>query len=411
MRKLFAAAIIIVLHNTGFTQDRCTAIHEYSTPARAYKNTQIAEAGNAGVAASPVLLQQTGNLTHAALRIVVPVVVHILYRTPQENISDDQVRSQLEALNADFNKENTDFAKVPAVFAARSVATGIRFVLASVDPQGRPTSGIIRKQTSAQLWINDNRIKSTQSGGSDGWDSRGYLNIWVGKLSSSLLGFSSFPGAPAAHDGIVIRYDVFGTRGAVSPPWNKGRTLTHEVGHWLGLKHLWGDTPCGDDGVDDTPRQKTGNRGNPVFPRINTGCDNGTEGDMFMNFMDFSDDASLLMFTKGQSAIMRTQFAAGGVRSGILLSKGAGEPWTIAPENKVSVTGSVSAYPNPARSAITIRFDAPVTGTYVVYDDLGRALLHGAIKGTAVNIDVSSLRTGIHFIRMDDGRVQRFMRE
>jgi hypothetical protein len=226
-----------------------------------------------------------------------------------------------------------------------------------------------------------------------------------------LLGFSSFPGAPAAHDGIVIRYDVFGTRGAVSPPWNKGRTLTHEVGHWLGLKHLWGDTPCGDDGVDDTPRQKTGNRGNPVFPRINTGCDNGTEGDMFMNFMDFSDDASLLMFTKGQSAIMRTQFAAGGVRSGILLSKGAGEPWTIAPENKVSVTGSVSAYPNPARSAITIRFDAPVTGTYVVYDDLGRALLHGAIKGTAVNIDVSSLRTGIHFIRMDDGRVQRFMRE
>ena len=132
---------------------------------------------------------------------------------------------------------------------------------------------------------------------------------------------------------------------------------------------------------------------------------------MFMNFMDFSDDASLLMFTKGQSAIMRTQFAAGGVRSALLLSKGAGEPWALAPEKKVSVTGSVSAYPNPARSAITFRFDAAVSGTYVICDDAGRTLLRGTIKGTAVTIDVSSLRTGIHFVRMDDGRVQRFIRE
>lgn len=411
MRNLFAAAIIIVLHNTGSTQDRCATIYEHGSDVRAYNNTPIAAAGNAGFAGSPVHVQQSANLSHAGLRIVIPVVVHILYRTPQENISDDQVRSQIEALNADFNKENTDFAKVPAVFAARAAATGIRFVLATVDPQGRPTSGIIRKKTSAQLWINDNRIKSSRSGGSDGWDSRAYLNIWVGKLSSSLLGFSSFPGAPAAHDGIVIRYDVLGTRGAVSPPWNKGRTLTHEVGHWLGLKHLWGDSPCGDDGVDDTPRQKTGNRGTPVFPRINTGCDNGTEGDMFMNFMDFSDDASLLMFTKGQSAVMRTQFAVGGARSGMLLSKGAGEPWAVAPENKISVTGSFRCYPNPARSAMTISFDAAVSGTYVICDGAGQKMLKGTIKGTAVTIDVSSLKSGIHFIRMDDGRVQRFIRE
>lgn len=411
MRKLLAVAVIIVLHTTAYTQDRCAAIHEHGNNARTYKNPQSADVEHVARAVSPAQLQQTGSITHAGLRIVIPVVVHILYRTPQENISDDQVRSQLEALNADFNRENTDFGKVPPVFAARSAATDIRFVLATVDPQGRPTSGIIRKQTTAQLWINDNRIKSNQSGGSDGWDSRGYLNIWVGKLSSSLLGYSSFPGAPAAHDGIVIRHDVFGTRGAVSPPWNKGRTLTHEVGHWLGLKHLWGDAPCGDDGIDDTPRQKTGNRGTPVFPRVNTGCDNGAEGDMFMNFMDFSDDASLLMFTKGQTAVMRAQFAAGGVRSALLLSKGAGEPWALAPENKVSVTGSVSAYPNPARSAITIRFDAAVSGTYVICDDAGRTLLRGTIKGTTVTIDVSSLRTGIHFVRMDDGRVQRFIRE
>jgi len=324
--------------------------------------------------------------------ITVPVVVHILWRTPEEDISDDQVRSQLESLNADFSRGNADFSRVPAVFAARSAGCGIRFVLATADPDGRPTSGILRKRTNALLWINDDRIKSSRTGGSDPWDPQSYLNIWVGNLSSSLLGFSSFPGAPPAKDGIVIRYNVFGTRGRLSPPWDKGRTLTHELGHWLGLRHLWGDTPCGDDGVDDTPRQKTGNRGTPTFPLVRNDCANGPDGDMFMNFMDLSDDASLLMFTRGQAALMRAQFAT--TRKGILSSKGAGEPWNNEPPGDASIR----FFPNPAHDHIRIE-GLPPGSPVEIFNSLGQSVLRRTMGEG--RIDLPALPAGIYRLRLN----------
>lgn len=324
--------------------------------------------------------------------ITVPVVVHILWRTPEEDISDDQVRSQLESLNADFSRGNADFSSVPAVFASRAASCGIRFVLATADPDGRPTNGILRKRTNALLWINDDRIKSNRTGGSDPWDPQSYLNIWVGNLSSSLLGFSAFPGAPPAKDGIVIRYNVFGTRGRLSPPWDRGRTLTHELGHWLGLRHLWGDTPCGDDGVDDTPRQKTGNRGTPSFPLLRNDCANGPDGDMFMNFMDLSDDASLLMFTRGQAALMRAQIAT--TRKGILSSKGAGEPWNNEPPRDAAIR----FFPNPAHDHI--RIEGLPSGSMVeVFNSLGQSVLRRPMGEG--RLELPALPAGLYRIRMD----------
>lgn len=325
--------------------------------------------------------------------ITIPVVVHILWRTPEENIPDDQVRSQLEALNADFNLGNADFPRIPAVFAARAASSGIRFVLATADPDGRPTTGILRKRTSAQLWINDDRIKSSRTGGSDPWDTQSYLNIWVGNLSSSLLGFSSFPGAPPAKDGIVIRYNVFGTRGNLSAPWNKGRTLTHETGHWLGLRHLWGDTPCGDDGIDDTPRQKSGNRGTPTFPLLRSECSNGPDGDMFMNFMDLSDDASLLMFTRGQTAIMRAQF--NGVRKSFLSSKGTSEPWNFTP----ALMLGLRFHPNPAKTYINIQ-GIPPGSCVEVFNNLGQAVLIRRMGEG--RLELPSLPTGIYRLKVGE---------
>jgi len=339
-------------------------------------------------AGGPATMLQSTETASPSATLTVPVVVHILWRTPAEDIADDQVRSQIESLNADFARGNADFFRVPAVFAARAASTGIRFVLATTDPDGRPTTGIVRKRTSAQLWINDDRIKSARTGGSDPWDTHAYLNIWVGNLSPSLLGVATFPGTPADRDGIVIRHNAFGTRGTATAPWDKGRTLTHEVGHWLGLRHLWGDTPCGDDGIDDTPRQKTGNRGNPSFPLLRNECANGPDGDMFMNFMDLSDDAALLMFTRGQAAFMRTQLTT--ARKGILSSKGAGEPWNLTP---VPSPALVRFHPNPAREHIRIegiRPDTPVE----IYNGHGQLLLRKRMGEG--RLDLPNLPAGIY---------------
>jgi hypothetical protein len=334
--------------------------------------------------------------------IVIPVVVHVIWRTAVENISDEQIRSQIDALNADFSRKNADFAKVPAVFATRAADAGIRFVLATVDPQGRPINGIIRKQTNAQLWINDDRIKKSSTGGSDAWESRQYLNIWVANLSSSLIGFSTFPGAPADKDGIVIRYNAFGTKGTLSPPYDQGRTLTHEIGHWLGLQHLWGDSPCGDDGVDDTPKQRAGNRGTPQFPRINTGCDNGPHGDMFMNFMDFSDDRSLLMFTKGQTDRMRAQFRPGAPRHSLLNSKGAGEPWNLQSDHVPGVSNPIQIHPNPADRYLNVRSSSSIPKTYTIVDANGRVVMAGTLITENPRIDIRPLRPGLHYLRLGD---------
>lgn len=373
MRCSLGLALVWAVGMSAAAQDRCASI-----PSGDYD-----------------LLQSLQSLETSELPqvITVPVVVHILWRTPEEDISDGQVLSQLESLNADFNRGNADFASVPAVFAARSAGCGIRFVLATVDPDGRPTNGILRKRTNALLWINDDRIKSSRTGGSDPWDPQSYLNIWVGNLSSSLLGFASFPGAPAAKDGIVIRYNVFGTRGNLSAPWNRGRTLTHETGHWLGLRHLWGDTPCGDDGIDDTPRQKSGNRGTPNFPLLRSDCANGPDGDMFMNFMDLSDDASLLMFTRGQAALMRAQFA--GPRKSFLSSKGASEPWNYTPARMPGLR----FHPNPARTYIDIQ-GIPPGSCVEVFNSLGQSVLMRRMGEG--RLALSSLLPGIYRLRVGE---------
>lgn len=381
MRLLFCILSMLIIPFVSGAQERCMT-------------------GTASLGTGAIV---NGSASEApAGEIVIPVVVHVIWKTSAENISDDQIQSQIDALNADFSRKNADFSQVPTVFAGRAAEAGIRFVLATVDPQGRPTSGIIRRQTTAQLWINDDRIKRSSTGGSEPWDSRQYLNIWVGNLSSSLIGFSTFPGAPAEKDGIVIRYNAFGTRGTLSPPFDRGRTLTHETGHWLGLQHLWGDSPCGDDGVEDTPRQRTGNRGTPQFPRLNNGCENGPYGDMFMNFMDFSDDRSLLMFTRGQVDRMRAQFKSGGPRHSLLSSTGAGAPWNLQTDMITGISTASQVYPNPATLSINIRTSLPLPKDYEVIDANGQVLMRGRLNAADARIDIRALRPGMHYLRLGD---------
>ncbi len=252
----------------------------------------------------------------------IPVVVHVVWNTPEQNISDAQINSQIDVLNRDFRRTNPDVAGTPAPFMPLTTDARIEFFLADTDPNGAPTSGITRHQTTTTAFSTNDAVKAEASGGANPWPADKYLNIWVCQLSGGLLGYAQFPGGPAATDGVVILHTGFGTGGTAAAPFNLGRTATHEIGHWLNLNHIWGDdgTGCsGTDNVDDTPNQGGPNYETPTFPHVS--CSNGPNGDMFMNYMDYVDDRAMFMFTAGQVA--RMQACLDGPRNSIGMPLGA----------------------------------------------------------------------------------------
>jgi Secretion system C-terminal sorting domain/Pregnancy-associated plasma protein-A len=346
--------------------------------------------------------------------INVPVVVHVIYKNAVQNISDAQILSQLDVLNKDFSNQNTDRINTPAVFKNLSADTKIKFCLAQVDPKGKRTSGIVRRQTNIEVFSADDIMKFSASGGDDGWNSQQYLNIWVCVLSSRSLGYASLPGGPADKDGLVISYDVFGNVGTLRKAFDKGRTATHEVAHWLGLKHIWGDDDCGDDEVDDTPRQKTYNFGSPVFPHV-TDCSLNANGDMFMNYMDFSDDAAMNMFTIGQKKRMRALFAKGNIRNSFLASfacdSNAVQPAPLpTPETAPATTDSFDifkVYPNPVQNMATIEYipAAQFGAKHIsIYNSTGKNVFNTEINKTKTTINLSNLISGLYIIRIGEGK-------
>jgi hypothetical protein len=263
--------------------------------------------------------------TSAAI-ITIPVVVHVVYNSTAQNVSQAQIQSQIDALNEDYSRMNGDTTLIPAAFKPLLGDMQIRFELAKRDPNGDPTNGVTRTATTVNSFQDNDAVKFASRGGHDAWNRDKYLNIWVCRLGGGLLGYAQFPSSgPATTDGVVIGHSCFGRTGTAVPPFNKGRTATHEVGHWLGLLHIWGDEPgcAADDNVTDTPQQKDMNFGCPTFPLLTgTGaaCTPGLPGSMFMNYMDYVDDACMYMFTNGQK--MRSQAALNISRSPLFTSDG-----------------------------------------------------------------------------------------
>ena len=221
--------------------------------------------------------------------IVIPVVVNVLYKTSAQNISAAQIQSQIDVLNKDFQAINADYNQTPAQFqSVRSGNTKIVFVLETIN----------RKATTKSSW---NTTSPTTK-----------LNVWICNISGGILGYAQFPGGNANTDGIVADDNAFGNIGTVQAPYNKGRTVTHEAGHWMNLRHIWGDATCGSDLVSDTPSHNTANYGCPTFPHYST-C-SGSPVEMTMNYMDYSNDACMYMFTIGQKNRMRAIFNSGGPR-------------------------------------------------------------------------------------------------
>ena len=251
-------------------------------------------------------------LRAAATPITIPVVVHVVYKTAAENIPVTQIKSQINVLNKDYRAKNADKSKVPPVWKGLVSDVSTQFALASKDPKGKPTTGITRKKTTRTEFDTDDSVKYSVTGGVNAWPTDKYLNIWVCTLANGILGYAQFPGGPKKTDGVVILNTAFGTSGTASPPFNLGRTATHEVGHWLNLRHIWADTEdcSGTDFVADTPNAAGPNYGKPKYPHVT--CNNGPSGDMFVNYMDYVDDGAMFMFTTQQA--VRMQAALSGPR-------------------------------------------------------------------------------------------------
>jgi Pregnancy-associated plasma protein-A len=233
----------------------------------------------------------------------IPVVVNVLYRTAAENVSDAQIQSQIDVLNEDYAATNADYNLTSTYNSVKAGKTGIKFVLQSV----------VRKSTTKTSWRTDDAMKKSSKGGINPTNPTTTLNIWVCTLGGGILGYAQFPGGAAATDGVVILNTGFGRVGTAAAPFNKGRTATHEVGHWLNLRHIWGDATCGNDQVADTPPHNTANYGCPAAGHMST-C-SPAQVEMTMNYMDYTDDACMYMFSAGQKTRMQATYAIGGPRA------------------------------------------------------------------------------------------------
>ncbi|MFN4233607.1 MAG: M43 family zinc metalloprotease [Bacteroidia bacterium] len=272
-------------------------------------------------------------ITQKSVRII-PTVVHVIHMYGSENISKAQIENQIATLNEDMRRLNSDATNTPAPFASVAADCQVEFRLARIDPNGNCTDGIVRVYSPLTNGpVNRDDVKAVSY-----WPSNKYFNIWVvknidnGGQQGTILGYAQFPGfGPATTDGVVIRADYFGSIETGNSGY-KGRTTTHEVGHWLGLRHIWGDQTCGNDNVSDTPPHFGANSGCPSFPyNANNSCGAGANGEMYMNYMDYTNGGCQNLFTQGQKAVM--DFVLNGTRANL---------WSASNLAATGVDGSVT---------------------------------------------------------------------
>jgi hypothetical protein len=327
--------------------------------------------------------------------ITIPVVVHVLYANSTQNISDAKINEQIHVLNMDYSRTNADAGSTPSVWQGVSVNTQVQFCLAQRDPNGNASNGIVRKSTTVSSFSSNDNVKHNSTGGDDAWPAGSYLNLWVCNLGGGLLGYATFPGGSASVDGVVVLYSSVGGPAApgTASPYHLGRTATHEVGHWLNLRHINGDSNCGSDLVSDTPTQDQLHFGCPTHPYHVNVCSGSSNGEMFMNYMDYTDDACMNMFTAGQASRMTA--ALTGTRASIQTSLGCTPP----SGGSCNVPSGLNATSITQTSA-TLNWGA-ATGS-VSYN------LHYRIVGNATWINTTSTTTSKAISGLSAGQTYEF---
>ncbi|MFL5786773.1 MAG: zinc-dependent metalloprotease [Flavisolibacter sp.] len=335
-------------------------------------------------------LQQLNVLKTAGVADTLTIAVHIVGNaTIQSEVTDAAIQSQIDVLNKDYNANNADSARIPASFKPLFGKMGTVFMLAQTDPNGFPTTGIDRRSNNITFdHTNFDDAKSYAKGGLDAWDPGQYINIWVIDFGiTGLLGISVFPGDPRPLNlhGVVCDYRGFGTAGAyLYPQYAQGRTVSHELGHFFNLRHTWGDDggdctgidfPDAPTGQDDTPNQGDHTFGDPDLSGTGTvvtdGCSPSAPGIMYQNYMDYTDDVDLVMFTRGQVDRMQTALTTSPDRSPLLNSKAFRPPFIYTYDARMRTIAS------------------PITGSSVCSNDFSPKVVvrnQGSFMLTTVNV-------------------------
>jgi hypothetical protein len=352
--------------------------------------------------------------SNANVIYTIPVVVHVVYFTSGQNVSDAQIISQIDVLNEDFGRTNADTVNTPSAFASVAAVTNFQFCLASKDTAGNPTNGIERRQTTVQSFQPNDDVKYYSMGGLNAWNVNKYLNIWVCNLGGFVLGYGELPASLHTNTfGVVVDYNVFGRVGNVSPPYHKGRTCTHEISHCFRLSHIWADDngACGPPGdfVSDTPDQADATFGCFTSPKTDA-CSPVSPGIMFMNYMDYSDDNCLNMFTEGQS--LRMLSAISSFYPSLLTSDACIVDRIEAPEDF-----EMSIYPNPAKGIVSLDFfTTKYLGNYVqvrVTDYLGKEVFETELNnpvGNVYQLDLSDKKSGLYFLTIFNEKYKKHVR-
>lgn len=359
------------------------------------------------------------NKTKAIIKI--PVVFHVVYKNAAQNIPDSNIISQLQVLNECFRKQNANYTNTRPIFDTIGADCEIEFCLADKDPQGNPTTGIIRKSapsTAAFDPLNGfDAVKSPAKGGDTLWPANQYLNIWTCDMSlfsfTFVLGYAQFPGMNPQTDGVVIQYDYLGK---YAKPKFLGKTTVHEVGHWLGMRHIWADDAPGigqqgtcdsTDFVGDTPNCKSQSASGSCNTSTNT-CSNEDPywstidpPDMVENYMDYSSDSCMTMFTKGQKARMYSFLNTNPDRMAITTST-AGCNTYAGIHDIDDFSAHVELFPNPASDVVKLNLKNLSHAGYIyeIYNANGQLITKEALNYLYSEIDVKSLSNGLYFVKV-----------
>ncbi|MCF8424563.1 MAG: T9SS type A sorting domain-containing protein [Bacteroidia bacterium] len=405
------------------TADKCATMPVYQ--ARLQNPISSANFKAADVAAqnwlsNPINKRKASQKTNSIINI--PVVVHVVYKNAVQNIPDTQIVRQIQILNECFRLQNSNFSATRPIFDSIGADTEIQFCLATIDPQGNPTTGIIRKSapTSANFdpILNMDKVKSSATNGDDPWPNTQYLNIWVCDMSifgfTFVLGYATFPGETAALDGIVIQSEYFGYGASSLAPNNLGRTTVHEVGHFFGMRHIWADDDGGaaalecdsTDFVDDTPNQgaKSASDCNVAINSCSSEMPYWSTidpPDMVENYMDYSSDGCMTLFTKGQKARMYSYLNTSPARIAIKTSPAACNDVGVK-ELTTNFNDYVFTFPNPTNDILNINITkfTPANLKCEIYNSHGQVVKTIAQLDFHNSINVDNLSNGLYVVKV-----------